>query len=322
MKAEINLQTKLYELNDNLMELINLYEKRKLSNKILITGNKGIGKSTLVYHFINYIFSKEEDHSYDLKNNSIRPENRSFKLFQNNSHPNIYNIRILDDKKNIEINQIREMINYANKSSFNDKPRFVIINNVEELNTNSLNALLKIVEEPNENLFFILIHNNNKSIQNTLKSRCIMFKIKLSFEQSISISSKILNINIYDILNEELINYYSTPGEFINLINFSNKYKIDLKKKTLKELLLIIINENYYNKDKFIKNYISNLIQYYFLKMPYSNKSKEIDLLYNKFIQMYFNCNKYNLNYENWTNNKRKIRDNPTFRRRWNVLCL
>ena len=299
MKTEINLQTKLYELNDNLMELINLYEKRKLSNKILITGNKGIGKSTLVNHFINYIFSKDEDHSYDLKKNSIQSENRSFKLFQNNSHPNIYNIRILDDKKNIEINQIREMINYANKSSFNDKPRFVIINNVEELNTNSLNALLKIVEEPNENLFFILIHNNNKSIQNTLKSRCIMFKIKLSFEQSISISSKILNINIYDILNEELINYYSTPGELINLINFSNKYKIDLKKNSLKELLLIIIDENYYNKDRFIKKYISNLIQYYFLKMPYSNKSKEIDLLYNKFIQMYFNCNKYNLNYEN-----------------------
>ena len=299
MKTEINLQTKLYELNDNLMELINLYEKSKLSNKILITGNKGIGKSTLVYHFINYIFSKDEEHSYDLKNNSIQSENRSFKLFQNNSHPNIYNIRILDDKKNIEINQIREMISYANKSSFNDKPRFVIINNVEELNTNSLNALLKIVEEPNENLFFILIHNNNKSIQNTLKSRCIMFKIKLSFEQSISISSKILNINIYDILNEELINYYSTPGELINLINFSNKYKIDLKKNSLKELLLIIIDENYYNKDRFIKNYISNLIQYYFLKMPYSNKSKEIDLLYNKFIQMYFNCNKYNLNYEN-----------------------
>ena len=299
MKTEINLQTKLYELNDNLMELINLYEKRKLSNKILITGNKGIGKSTLVNHFINYIFSKDEDHSYDLKKNSIQSENRSFKLFQNNSHPNIYNIRILDDKKNIEINQIREMINYANKSSFNDKPRFVIINNVEELNTNSLNALLKIVEEPNENLFFILIHNNNKSIQNTLKSRCIMFKIKLSFEQSISISSKILNINIYDILNEELINYYSTPGELINLINFSNKYKIDLKKNSLKELLLIIINENYYNKDRFIKNYISNLIQYYFLKMLYSNKSKEINLLYNKFIQMYFNCNKYNLNYEN-----------------------
>ena len=299
MKTEINLQTELYELNNHLIELINLYEKNKLANKILITGAKGIGKSTLVNHFINYIFSKNEDHSYNLKNNSIQPDNRSFKLFLNNSHPNIYNIKILDDKKNIEINQVREMISYANKSSFNDKPRFVIINNIEELNTNSLNALLKIVEEPNENLFFILIHNNNKNIQKTLKSRCIIFKIKLSFEQSINISNKILNANIYEILNEELINYYSTPGEILNLIDFSTKFKIDIKKNSLKELLLILINENYYNKDKFIKNYISNLIQYYFLKIPYFYKSKEIDLLYNKFIQMHYHCNKYNLNYEN-----------------------
>ncbi len=299
MKAEINLQTKLYILKDNLTELINLYEKKKLTNKILLSGAKGIGKSTLVNHFINYIFSKEEEYPYDLKNMSIFTENRSFKLFQNNSHPNIYNIKILDEKKNIEINQVREMISYANKSSFNDKPRFVIINNVEKLNKNSLNALLKIVEEPNENLFFLLIHNHNKAIQKTLKSRCLIFKINISFDQSLYIASKILNINIYETLNHELINYYLTPGEIINLINFANKYKIDLKKNSLKELLLIIINENYYSKDKFIKHYISNLIQNYFLKIPDFYKSKEINLLYTKFIKMHHYCNKYNLNYEN-----------------------
>ena len=33
MKTEINLQTKLYELNDNLMELINLYEKKNYPTK-------------------------------------------------------------------------------------------------------------------------------------------------------------------------------------------------------------------------------------------------------------------------------------------------
>ena len=86
MKTEINLQTELYELNNHLIELSNLYEKKKLANKILITGAKGIGKSTLVNHLINYIFSKDEDHSYDLKKNSIQSKNRSFKLFQNNSH--------------------------------------------------------------------------------------------------------------------------------------------------------------------------------------------------------------------------------------------
>ena len=33
---------------------------------------------------------------------------------------------------------------------FNNCPRFILIDNVENLNINSLNALLKIVEEPNK----------------------------------------------------------------------------------------------------------------------------------------------------------------------------
>ena len=66
--------------------------------------------------------------------------------------------------------KIREMIKYANKSSFNKKPRFVLIDNVENLNINSLNALLKIVEEPNENLFFILVHDSRKKISESLFS--------------------------------------------------------------------------------------------------------------------------------------------------------
>ena len=50
------------------------------------------------------------------------------------------------------------MINYINKSSFNNIPRFILIDNIEHLNKNSTNALLKIIEEPNNNVFFILIH--------------------------------------------------------------------------------------------------------------------------------------------------------------------
>ena len=51
------------------------------------------------------------------------------------------------------------MINNLNKSSLNDKPRFVLIDNIEFLNVNSTNALLKILEEPSLNVFFILINN-------------------------------------------------------------------------------------------------------------------------------------------------------------------
>ena len=59
---------------------------------------------------------------------------------------------LIHDKKFIDINQIRSLNINLNKSSFNNKPRFVLIDNIEFLNKNSINALLKILEEPNENV--------------------------------------------------------------------------------------------------------------------------------------------------------------------------
>ena len=59
------------------------------------------------------------------------------------SNPNFISIDINDDKKSIDINQIRNLILTLNKSSFNKKPRFVLIDNIELLNINSVNALLK-----------------------------------------------------------------------------------------------------------------------------------------------------------------------------------
>ena len=38
-------QTKLYGLNNQLIEFIELYHKERLPNKILLSGSKGIGKS-------------------------------------------------------------------------------------------------------------------------------------------------------------------------------------------------------------------------------------------------------------------------------------
>ena len=44
------------------------------------------------------------------------------------------------------------------------------------------------------------------------------------------ISNQILKNNIFDLINYDLINFYNTPGEIINLINFSREKNIDLKK--------------------------------------------------------------------------------------------
>ena len=175
-------QMQLYGLNNFFFEITKLYDFNKMPNKILLSGKKGSGKSTLAFHIINYIFSQNEENKYDVENLTINKNNRSFKLMQNKLHPNFYLIDLIDGKKNIEINQIREMIAYTNKSSFNQSPRFILIDNIENLNKNSTNALLKIIEDPNENIFFILIYHSNEYILPTLKSRCLNFKINLSFD--------------------------------------------------------------------------------------------------------------------------------------------
>ena len=197
-------QLKLYGLEDNLNELIKLYDDKKLPNKILLSGQKGIGKCTLAYHLINYILSKDEEFPYDLNSSSINRENRSYKLIQNGSNMNFALIDILTDKKNIDISQIRDLILILNQSSFNTKSRIVLIDNIEFLNINSVNALLKILEEPNDNIYFILI-NNNKEVLETIKSRCLNFKVSLSHETSLKISNKLVEKNIFDIINKDLL---------------------------------------------------------------------------------------------------------------------
>ena len=57
--------TQLYGMNHFFNEIISLYNKNKMPSKILLSGKKGLGKSTLAYHIINYILSINENLKYD-----------------------------------------------------------------------------------------------------------------------------------------------------------------------------------------------------------------------------------------------------------------
>ena len=81
--------------------LKNLFEMNILPNKILLSGKKGIGKSLLVNQLLNYIYLKDCKSNMEL-------------LINNKTHPNIFRISKNEDKKNIEIFQIREMIKFQN----------------------------------------------------------------------------------------------------------------------------------------------------------------------------------------------------------------
>ena len=296
MNLEPSSQLNLFSHKEEFQKLINLYKNNNLPNKILFSGEKGIGKCTLAYHLINYILSSNEDFSYDLDSLKIIPDNKSFKLVQNKSNPNFILVDIQEEKKNIDISQIRNLILTLNKSSFNTKPRFVLIDNIELLNINAVNALLKILEEPNDNINFILI-NNNKRILPTLKSRCLNFKIRLTAKQSIEITNKMLNNNYNEFLNEDLVNNYSTPGEILNLIDFANINDIDLIETNLKDFIKKIIMEKLYKKNNSIKNLIYSLMEFYFRKNVSVTNIKLINS-YSYFLKKIENTKTFNLDEE------------------------
>ena len=289
-------QIKLFGLEKYFSEMIDLYENDKLPSQIILSGQKGLGKSTLSYHFINYILSKNEEFSYNYKSFEINSKNHSFKTVLNRSNPNFILIDIDADKKFIDINQIRKLISNLNKSSFNSKPRFVLIDNIEYLNVNSVNALLKILEEPSKNTHFILI-NNNKKILPTLFSRCINFKIKLSNHETFTIADKLLGGKLDDFINKDLINYYISPGNIYNLSLFGKNNKYDLANTNLEKFLNTLIDNKYYKKDNLIRYMIFDLIEFYFNKINCSFSSKISDK-YSYFLKRISDTRKFNLDDE------------------------
>ena len=296
MNIDPSAQINLYGHEIIFNNLLKLYKNNKLPNKILLSGDKGVGKSTLSYHLVNSILSEDEEYSYSHKIFQINPENRSFKLIQNKSNPNFILIDVLDEKKNIDIDQIRNLISSLNKSSFNKKPRIVLIDNIDLLNINSINALLKILEEPNENVNFILI-NNNKKILPTLKSRCLNFKIQLNFNQSIDTINKILNNDIYDLLNTDLINYYNTPGQLFNLFKVQEQFDLNLKDISLRDLIFFIIQNKHYKKDLQMNRLIYSLMEFY-LRSKISVDDIKLINIKDYFLKKINNTKKFNLDEE------------------------
>ena len=289
-------QTKLFGFQNEFNELKKSFDNNNLPSKILLYGKKGIGKNTFAFHLINYALSKNEDENYDFLEKKISSNNKSFKLMSKQAHPNCHIIDLKENKLNIDISQIREMFNFINKSSFNNKVRFVLINSAENLNLNSANALLKALEDKSENICFIFVHDSNKQTIETVKSRCLLYNLFLSNDNSKKVVDYLLpNFNF----SSDFFNYYNTPGDIYDFYNFCNYNKIDFQNTNIENLLKIISNPTYFKNNKYIDNNISKFIEIYFYKKIKSTKNTaKYFSLYRNFVNKIKLFKKYNLDLE------------------------
>ena len=266
----------------------------KFPKVILLSGEKGLGKSTLVNHLMFLVFDKK---NYDIKKNLINENGIFYSQYLDNIFPNIINFKASISKK-ITIEDVRNLKKKLSKTPINFDKRFIIIDDAETLNTNCLNGLLKIIEEPGKNDYFILINNKSFPILETVKSRTIEIKVSMNGDQVDKVSSFLMNkFNQKVIFDKNLIK--CSPGNFLKYNYIFNQNKLSIDEKyitTFKKILALYKKE----KDIFFRDILFYYSDYYLQKIRINkdlNNNKTVasrSLIFNNINDFFL----YNLNHD------------------------
>jgi len=258
----------LFGHQENFNFISNLYFKKNLPKVLMFSGNKGSGKATLINHFLYSIFDVE---NYNVK--KLKSSENSFFLnqFRNNIFPNI--IRVSGaDFKSIKIDDIRNLKKKFLQSTLSNKDRFIIFDDIELFNNNSLNALLKTIEEPSKKNYFFLINNKSKPMLETIKSRALEIKIILNEGNRLEIIDKLVHsFKLQLILDPETSQL--SPGNFIKYNYLCKEYEI-LPENDFVENLTLLLNLYKKNKDILFINLAFFIADYYFKNLKNKNLLK------------------------------------------------
>ena len=253
--------TRLFGLENEFNLLKKMISSDKFPKTLMLTGNRGVGKSTMISHLMHYYFDKK---TYNENENTFASESFFLNQFIENLFPNILYLNG-SDYRNVRIDDIRKIINDLNKSPIKKDKRFIILDDIDSFNINSLNALLKIIEDPGKNNFFILINNKSNKLLNTIKSRSIEIKIMINNKDRLSISTSLLKHFSQDkIFDENLV--LSTPGNFLKFNYIFNNNSLDINEKFLTNFSNIL---RIYKKEKdiFYKEMLLFFVEYNFQKL-------------------------------------------------------
>lgn len=198
-------------------KIIKLLDKAIAKNSIvqayLFSGPEKTGKFTVAIEFAKKLTKGNEYINPDLI--IVKPE--------------IEEKKGIIKKRDIKIEQIKDLQHQLSLSSQNGRYKVAIIDEADRLNKASQNALLKTLEEAGEKVVLILISQDDKKMLPTILSRCQ--KIKFG-----TVANSELEKNITDEKNKKEILFWSLgcPGLMFDLIN--NKEELILRREALSDL--------------------------------------------------------------------------------------
>ena len=158
----------------------------------LISGPKGVGKSTFAYKCARFVLSQSAASAEAGLFGAPPPPDRLeipeddpvVSLVAQLGHPAMRTITRSQDEKTkkmrneIVIDDVRNAIKVFNVTAEEGIWRVVIVDAVDEMNSNAANALLKTLEEPPVRSLILLIAHNPGRLLPTIRSRCRALPLK------------------------------------------------------------------------------------------------------------------------------------------------
>ena len=158
-------------------KLFRIKKSGRWPHAIMFVGASGIGKKKIALAFAQVLICEESALGCGICGACLRIEKmQSESLTILEPEPEL-------SKPVIKVEKVRELLSSLSFASIGSS-RVVIIDQAHALNTQASNALLKTLEEPTENIYFILIANDVQQFLPTIRSRTQVFRFSaLSFEQ-------------------------------------------------------------------------------------------------------------------------------------------
>lgn len=155
--------------------LAKLLQPGKRPHAVLFLGPEGIGKKTLALHFAktNLCLSESAPCGVCESCRLFNLEEHSF------AHPDFILVEQEAPGKDLKIEQIKDISKQAAFAPILSKNKICIIDAADKMTVEAANSLLKLLEEPPDNWFFILVASRAETLLATILSRVV----QLRFEQ-------------------------------------------------------------------------------------------------------------------------------------------
>ena len=232
---------------ENINFILNCYKKKRLHQAYLFSGNEGIGKATFAYSFTRFLLSDS-----NLDNLSVNKNEKSSRLIESNTHPDLLVIEPNIEKKDrfISIDQARKCSEFFNHTPSISKWRVCIIDSIDFMDISTSNTILKILEEPPSYCIFLIIAQKVDVVIDTIRSRCVELRFK-DIEDDILISK--LKLLRPELLDSEIFNLVNlSDGSIGNLNNLIEENSMEIYKTVESIASEKIISSSIYSFSDFI----------------------------------------------------------------------